>query len=252
MRVSVIIPARMGSSRFPGKPLVQISGKSLIQHVVENALTSKLCDEVVLATCDPEIADEVKSYKGLTIVFTGSHHIRATERTLEAANWLAEQGRRPDLVVMLQGDEPCITGSMLDIQIQLHSENKSVEVSNLVGKINTREEHRSPNSIKVVVSGNQNIVYLSRLPIPGDGHLDSSYLGKQVCSIAFSWKQLVNFGILGESALEAAESIDMLRLIENGIPIKSVLVGERTHPIDVSSDVAIVERILSGVLEPGM
>lgn len=252
MRVAVIIPARMGSSRFPGKPLAKIRGKSLIQRVVENALTAERCDEVVLATCDEEISAEVSSIDGLTTVRTGSHHVRATDRTLEAAILLENSGRRPDLIVMLQGDEPCITGPMLDDQIRLHLEDQSVTVSNLVGKIRSREEHHSPNSIKVALNESLEIVYLSRLPIPGDGHLDSPYLVKQVCSIAFTWERLVTFGKLGESPLESAESIDMLRFVENRIPIKAVLTPERTHPVDVKSDIAVVERILDGIDEPGL
>ena len=252
MRVVIVVPARMGSSRFPGKPLAPILGKTMLEHVLGNALESASASEVVLASCDSEIFEAIGSLPDVRKIETSKQHVRASERTLEAAQQLAASGPKPDLVVMLQGDEPCITGAMIDAQVSAHFSDQSFGVSNLVGRIGSREEHHSSNSIKVLSNSSSEIVYMSRLPIPGEGHLDSKYLGKQVCSIAFSWDSLQLFGQLAESPLEIAESIDMLRFIESGIKIKAIATDARTHPVDVKSDIAKVERILNQLNEPGL
>lgn len=250
MKVAIVIPARMGSSRFPGKPLAKIHGKSLLGHVIENALSSKLAQAVYVATCDEEIRTEANRFNVPTVM-TSKSHIRASDRVAEAAKKLASEGEQFDLFVMLQGDEPCITGQVLDDQINWCRDHPEVGVSNLVGAITSREEHFNPNTIKCLLAADR-MVYLSRLPVPGSGHLDSGILGKQICSIAFTRDSLQHFSDLAPGGLEEAESIDMLRFIEHGLPIGYLWTDLRSHPVDVPSDIAVVERILSRVSEPGL
>ena len=250
MKVAVIIPARMGSTRFPGKPLTRILDRSMLGHVITNAKTATLVEEVFVATCDPEIADEASAF-GVEVIQTSAQHTRASDRVAEAERALSDAGRVFDLIIMLQGDEPCIPGGTIDSQIQFCIDNPTLQVTNLVGQITSREEHQSPNSIKCVLADDR-ILYFSRLPIPGQGFLDKDFLGKQVCSISFTRDGLRLFSSLSEGNLEAAESIDMLRLIENGIQVGALKTDSRSHPVDVPSDVAIVERIIANVSEPGL
>lgn len=251
MNVLLVIPVRMGSSRFPGKPLALINGKSMVRTVHENASESELVSRIVVATCDEEIRREVLEFGG-EAVMTSSSHTRATERTYEALKILDPDGTEFDLVVMLQGDEPCITGAMIDQQLEVVNQNPNFEVTNLVGRITSREDHEDPNTIKAVIGEDRRILYFSRVPIPGVGSSGSAAVGKQVCSITFSPKALEAFVSLDESELERSESIDMLRLLENGRTVHGVATESRTHAVDVRSDIPVVERIISGINEPGL
>ena len=250
MNVAIVIPARLGSTRFPGKPLAKIFEMSMLGHVITNAKASKLAQAVYVATCDATIAEEAKRY-GVEAIDTSSNHSRASDRVAEAEGKLAETGRIYDLIIVLQGDEPCVTGEAIDQQIRFCESNPDVQITNLVGPITSREEHHSPNSIKCVLSS-ERILYMSRLPIPGQGFLESKFLGKQVCSISFTRAGLKLFGSLPEGNLEAAESIDMLRLIENGVAIGALWTDLRSHPVDVPSDIPVVERILANLSQPGL
>ncbi|MDA9916127.1 3-deoxy-manno-octulosonate cytidylyltransferase [bacterium] len=250
MKVAVVIPARLGSTRFPGKPLAKILNMSMLGHVITNAKASQLAQDVYVATCDEAIAEEAKLH-GVEPIFTSTTHSRASDRVAEADKILTSSGRIYDLIIMLQGDEPCVSGSEIDRQIQFCQSNPDIQFTNLVGSITSREEHNSPNSIKCVLSS-ERILYMSRLPIPGQGFLESKFLGKQVCSISFTRAGLQLFSELPEGNLEAAESIDMLRLIENGVSIGALWTDIRSHPVDVPSDIAIVERIIANLPQPGL
>lgn len=251
-RVLIVIPARMGSSRFPGKPLAKILGKTMIETVVSNALESKLASTVCVATCDEEIAKAVKGL-AVEVVMTSASHTRASDRTFEAVESLKRQGHSFDLVLMLQGDEPCIEGQLLDRQIDFCMQNHDFGVVNLVSPLGSREEASNPNTIKVVLGQrNQSVLYMTRSLVAASSFSDSDIMGKQVCSIAFSPSALANFAGLEESKLEVAESIDMLRFIANAIPVHFLMVTDRTHPVDVPSDIPVVERMLMKMNEPGL
>ena len=247
----IVIPARMGSSRFPGKPLAPILGRPMIKVVIDNALDSNLATKVVVATCDEEIAEASKS-SDVEVILTGSHHKRATSRTNEAFQYLQRSSQNFDQVIMLQGDEPCITGEMLDAQIRFLEENVNVMVTNLTGNFTSREELMSANSIKVAVGHDGRILFMSRAPILSTASQSVFLAKKQVCSISFSGEILDLFEKQGETEMEHAESIDMLRLLEMDIDIRAIPVPQRTHPVDIPSDLATVERILQNLDEPGM
>ena len=251
MKTLIVIPVRMGSSRFPGKPLANINGTPMLEHVVENARQSSRASEVAVATCDSEIAEYCRQL-GVNFVMTSAQHTRATERTHEAVSILEAQGSDYELVIMLQGDEPCITGRMIDLQIQECELHPDWQVTNLLGRITSREEHEDPNTIKVVTGLDRNCLYLSREPIPGRGHFSSKSVSKQVCSISFRRHALQSFVETSNSNLEEAESIDMLRLIESGRAVFGIETSARTQAVDVRADVAKVERLISGLDEPGL
>lgn len=251
--VLVVIPARMGSSRFPGKPLALISGEMMIRRVAKNALDSKLASTVVVAGCDEEVREAISDLP-VEYLETSNSHTRASDRTLEATQVLESKLRKSfKLVIMLQGDEPCILGHEIDRQVEFHLQNSDVGISNLVGEIASREDFANPNTIKCALNSSDNtVIFMSRAQIVSESFTDVSVLGKQVCSIAFRRDQLDKFGQLAESPLEIAESIDMLRVIENHLPVHWVSIKSRTHAVDVPSDIPIVERILANVDEPGL
>src|SRR5215212_9498158 len=158
--VVAIIPARMGSSRFPGKPLAPLLGRPLIEHVVRRALMCDLLDAVYVATCDEEIRSAVERFGG-GVVMTSDAHERASDRVAEAA-----EGFEAEVVVMIQGDEPMITPRMIAAAVAPLFADASVSCVNLARRIERREEYVDRNTIKVVSNVRGDAVYFSRAPIP--------------------------------------------------------------------------------------
>ena len=166
MKIVGIIPARMASTRFPGKPLADIHGIPMIGHVYFRSRMSQTIDELYVATCDQEIMDYIHSIGGKAIM-TADTHERASDRTAEAMLKIeSETGRRVDIVVMIQGDEPMVYSEMIDESILPLINDESIMVSNLMAPLKTREEHEDPNEVKVVVDRSGNALYFSREPIP--------------------------------------------------------------------------------------
>ena len=166
MRVIGVIPARMGSSRFPGKPLAKILGIPMIGHIYHRCKMAAVLNNVYLATCDEEIKQYSESINA-KVIMTSDKHERASDRVAEAMEKVEKTtGHKADIVVMIQGDEPMITPEMINLAVQPMLKDKKILVSNLMAPIRTREEHQDPNSIKVVVDNNSNALYFSREPIP--------------------------------------------------------------------------------------
>lgn len=245
MNIIGIIPARMASSRFPGKPLAKIHGIPMIGHVY---LRSKMCNtlsEVYVATCDKEIAEYTESIGGKAIM-TADTHKRATDRTSEAMLKIeGKAGKNIDIVVMIQGDEPMIFPEMIDESIRPMLEDKAVQVVNLMAPLKSREEHDDSHEVKVVVDLNNFALYFSREPIPSwkKGAEDAPML-KQVCIISFRRDFLIKFNELSSSPLEIAESVDMLRCLEHGYRIKMALTKFSTYSVDTPVDLKKVEGLL--------
>ena len=241
MKIIAVIPARMGSSRFPGKPLAPILGISMIEHVYRRtAMCSKL-DEVYVATCDEEIMDAVAAFGGKAMM-TSSKHERASDRVAEVMETLDG-----DLVVMVQGDEPMTYPQMIEDSIgPFFSGDDRIICVNLVARIPTEKEFENPNTIKVAMDKEHFAVYMSREPIP-TRHKKSfgditAY--KQVCIIPFTAEGLRKFKQLPPTPLEEAESIDMLRFIEHGYKVKLVETSFSTHAVDTPDDLRLVENLL--------
>ena len=234
----------MGSSRFPGKPLTPIHGKSMLDWVVSNAVEAVGRDNTFVATCDFEITNEAKKL-GVRAIMTSDQHVRASDRTAEAVDVLETEGHTIDSVLMLQGDEPTILASELLSAIHRLDCDSRVEIVNLIGPIASAAEWNDSNSIKVVVDRSGTALYFSRLPIPHGAGVQTGSLMKQVCAIGFRREALALFAGMSPSALEEAESIDMLRWLENGRTVHLEPIMVRTHPVDVPKDVPVVERILT-------
>jgi 3-deoxy-manno-octulosonate cytidylyltransferase (CMP-KDO synthetase) len=239
-RILGVIPARMGSSRFPGKPLARIHGRPMIEHVFRGTAACGSLNEVVVATCDDEIAVAARSF-GARAVLTSSGHERATERVAEVS--AADDA---DLIVMVQGDEPLVRPEMIEAAIRPLVDDAGISCVNLAAPIRTVAELEDPNTIKVVHDLAGDALYFSRQAIPhaGRAFVAGAYL-KQVCVIAFRRDALARFARLPQAPLEIAESVDMLRFLENAIPVRLARTDIDTHAVDCPADLDIVAAAMT-------
>ena len=237
MNIVAVIPARMGSSRYPGKPLADIHGVPMVGHVAFRAAMCARLDATYIATCDQVIMDYAAS-RGLKAVMTADTHTRCTDRTAEALLKIEKElGGRVDIVVMIQGDEPMLTPEMIEAAIAPMLRDTSINVVNLMADLGSAAEFEDPNEVKVVVNRNSDALYFSREPIPsrrkGTPHVP---MKKQVCIIPFRRDYLLHFNSLPESPLEIIESVDMLRILENGGTVRMVQTHGRTLSVDTKED----------------
>jgi 3-deoxy-manno-octulosonate cytidylyltransferase (CMP-KDO synthetase) len=244
MKIVGIIPARYASTRFPGKPLTLIAGKPLVQHVVEQCKKAKSLSEVIVATDDARIADAVKKF--CRVEMTRSTHPSGTDRIAEVAARCA-----CDVVVNIQGDEPLIEPSVIDTVASALRDN---EMSTAATRIKNPAELDNPNVVKVVVNAAGCALYFSRRTIPYLREAASGSVSEQLAAFAFL-KHLGIYGYRREtllrlvkfpvSPLEAAEKLEQLRALENGIQIAVVTVDYDSVGVDAPEDVEWVERYLT-------
>lgn len=243
MKIIGIIPARLASSRLPQKPFAEILGMPMIGHVYHR---SKLCttlDEVYVATCDKEIYDYICSIGGKAVM-TSDKHERASDRTAEALLKIElDTNSKMDIVVMIQGDEPMVTPEMINDSIVPLLNDKSIKITNLMAKMNSIQEHEDPAEVKVVVDTNNFALYFSREAIPSRKKgVDDVPMLKQVCIIPFLRDFLLEYNEMEQTPLEIIESVDMNRLLENGIKIKMVLSETETYSVDTLADLENVNN----------
>jgi 3-deoxy-manno-octulosonate cytidylyltransferase (CMP-KDO synthetase) len=236
MKIIGIIPARYGSSRFPGKPLVDIDGKSMIQRVYEQASKSTRLDAVVVATDDVRIADKVSAFGG-KFHLTSAAHQSGTDRCAEVIR--RETGF--DVVINIQGDEPYIDPSQIDLLISCFDAS-TVQLATLVKKINSDEELFNSNIPKVILNASQEAVYFSRQAIPFiRGKEKSSWLEeyqfyKHIGIYGYTAPTLLELTKLEPSTLELAESLEQLRWVENGYTIQTRTTEIETIAVDAPED----------------
>jgi 3-deoxy-manno-octulosonate cytidylyltransferase (CMP-KDO synthetase) len=245
MNIIGIIPARMASTRFPDKPMAKILGIPMIGHVYYRSSMCKLLNDVWVATCDPEIFDYVRSAGGKAVM-TADTHERASDRAAEAMTKIEQEtGKKIDIVVMIQGDEPMLFPEMIDLAVKPMIDDTSIDIVNLMGKIKTREEQEDPNTVKVVVDLQGFALYYSREPIPSwkKGATNVPML-KQVPIIPFKRDFLLKFNHLSPTPLEIVESVDMMRVLEHGYKVKMVLEEFETYGVDTPEDLMKVECIM--------
>ena len=247
MKIIGIIPARMAASRFPGKPLHNIIDRPMLSHVFGRAKLYDKWDHLSIATCDEEIYDYIHSIGGKSVMTSGSHE-RATDRTAEAMLKIEQDiGDKVDVVVMVQGDEPMVTPEMISQALSPFTEDSDVKVVNLMTKIATIEEFQDPNEVKVVVNQDNEAIYFSREPIPSlRKGAEAVPMLKQVCIIPFKRDYLLEFNELDETELERIESVDMMRIIENGGVVNMVMTHEAIFSVDTEHDRAVVEMKMAG------
>lgn len=242
MKIVGIIPARMESSRFPGKPLADILGMPMIGHIYHRCKMSNILDDVYVATCNTEIYDYIESLGG-KVIMTANTHERASDRAAEALNIIEKDlGQKIDIIVMLQGDEPMVKPSMIEDAVKPLIDDPTLPVSNLMSEIKTEIEWNDPNEVKVVSDCNNNALYFSREPIPSNKKYDEHISAfKQVCVIPFRRDWLIKYTKLSPTPLEIIESVDMNRFLEHGLTVKLVETKFETLAVDTQEDLKNVE-----------
>ncbi|NOZ26346.1 MAG: 3-deoxy-manno-octulosonate cytidylyltransferase [Nitrospirae bacterium] len=246
MSAVIIIPARYGSTRFPGKLLSTLAGRPLIQHVHDRATSAKLADRVIVATDSERIRRVVESFGG-TAVMTSPGHPSGTDRIAEVA-----RGTRYDIIVNVQGDEPLIRGEMIDAVIGLLDDGRA-DIGTLAKRIEVPDEIFDPNVVKTVFDRDGFALYFSRAPVPfyreafrgfrlREGRSPEVY--KHLGIYSYRRDVLLRLTGLPQSPLEKAEKLEQLRALENGYRIKVGMAGHETIGVDTSEDLARVEQWL--------
>lgn len=238
MKTSIIIPARYASTRLPGKPLIKIGGKSIIQWVYEKAKQAKSADEVVVATDDKRIYDEVISFGGL-VRMTSPNHKCGSDRIAEIVSGDANIG----IAVNVQGDEPMIDPESIDKAIEAIKESDA-DISTLIRVIKDKEEITNPNVVKCVVSKSGMAMYFSRSPIPYERNEGKSPVYAHIGLYAYKSDSLLKMTKMEQTPLEMSESLEQLRALENGMRIKTVVVGYSSVGIDTEEDVKNFKKII--------
>jgi 3-deoxy-manno-octulosonate cytidylyltransferase (CMP-KDO synthetase) len=247
--IIAIIPARFGSTRFPGKALALIQNKPMIQWVYERTRMSRLINRVIVATDDERIMRAV-SYFGGESVMTSSSHATGTDRIAEVA-----QNIECDIVVNVQGDEPLIQTAMIDEAISPLVLDPSIPMSTLCKKITEREEAFDPNIVKVVLDSNGFALYFSRAPIPwnrdcwagkksfADLSLDGS-MYKHIGLYVYRRDFLLGYSKMKQTTLEATEKLEQLRVLEHGCRIKVTTTEHESFGVDIPDDLSkILQRL---------
>jgi 3-deoxy-manno-octulosonate cytidylyltransferase (CMP-KDO synthetase) len=246
MKTIAVIPARMGSSRFPGKPLSKLLGRTMLEHVYKRVALSNALDATYIATCDEEIRQVAQDF-GALVIMTADTHERASDRVAEAV-----AGIDADLIVMVQGDEPMTHPEMIDTAVEPFRHDPLLGCVNLVRSIDNKADFYDVNTIKVVMNQQGDAIYMSRQPIPTapvpvqTSQLDfvHAFAYKQVCIIPFRRKMLLDFAQLPPTPLEQLESVDMLRLLEHGYRVKMVKTKFNTQAVDTQADLERVSRLM--------
>jgi 3-deoxy-manno-octulosonate cytidylyltransferase (CMP-KDO synthetase) len=212
----------------------------MIEHVYRRVAMCRTLDEVCVATCDEEIVRATEEFGGRAIM-TSRAHERASDRVAEVARKIAA-----DILVMVQGDEPMIVPEMVDLGLRPLVEDAAVLCTNLAAPIRSEREFEDTNTIKAVMDRQGDALYFSREPIPTRQRLPfgKAPVYKQVCVISFRADFLLRYTNLEPTPLEQAESIDMLRALEHGYPIRLVRCEQETYSVDTPEDLARVERLM--------
>lgn len=241
-----IIPARYASSRFPGKPLIDINGISMIQRVYEQAVKSKLLNKVLVATDDVQIFNHVKSFGG-EVVMTAAHHPSGTDRCWDALQQLQDDYQ---YVINIQGDEPFIVPAQID-ELATVLQDGRTELATQMIAVDNYEILFDKGEVKIVLNTNNEALYFSRMVIPfikgvaeKDWHKEHAYF-RHVGMYAYRKDVLKKITQLPVSPLEKAESLEQLRWIENGFSIKCVVTKYESHCIDTPEDIAKVLALMA-------
>lgn len=244
--IAGIIPARYASSRFPGKPLADIAGKSMIQRVYDQASRSKALQKVVVATDDQRIADHVISFGG-EVVMTREDHPSGTDRCQEALQALGDEYR---YAINIQGDEPFIDPSQID-ELAAALQDGSVELATLIIPVYDHQMLLDHGEVKVTLNTNMEALYFSRMPIPfikgveqSEWHRHHTYY-RHVGMYAYRKDVLEKITQLPVSSLERAESLEQLRWLEHGFRIKCVMTHFESHCVDTPEDIAKVLHLMN-------
>ncbi len=240
MKTIAVIPARMDSSRFPGKPIAMLLGRTMLEHIYKRVTMSNSLDATYIATCDEEIRQVAQDF-GAPVIMTANTHERASDRVAEAVEKIDAE-----LIVMVQGDEPMTHPKMIDTAVAPFQDDLQLNCVNLVRSIDNEADFYNINTIKVIMNQQGDALYMSRQPIPTIDKLGfmQTLTYKQVCIIPFRRTTLFDYTRLPPTPLEQLESVDMLRLLEHGYRVKMVKTEFDTQAVDTEADLARVAKLM--------
>lgn len=246
--IVAIIPARFASTRLPGKVLLEINGKPLIQYVYESVSKSKLIGDIIVATDNQKVVDAVELFGGKAILTpsemkSGSDRIAYVARNLENA----------EIIVNVQGDEPLISNEVIDNTTNLLLEDQTVLVATPIKRITDSQDLINPNVVKVVVDKFANAIYFSRSMIPycrdakglDEWIIKSNMYFKHIGIYVFRRDFLIKFSDMEESKLEKVEKLEQLRIIENGYKIKTIITDYENFSVDTMEDFEKIKELLT-------
>lgn len=232
-----VIPARYNSTRFPGKPLADIGGQSMLQRVYHQTQKAKNIKRIIVATDDNRILEHATSF-GAEVMMTSDRHPSGTDRIAEVISKLNE---KYDIVVNVQGDEPFINPSQIDALVDLFSD-VNVDIATMVKPLSGIKEYENPNVVKAVMADNGKVLYFSRSNIPyfRSGYNDQTFSAgagyKHLGMYAYRSSVLSKLAALAPSSLEQAEQLEQLRWLQNGFGISACITHEETIAIDTPDD----------------
>jgi 3-deoxy-manno-octulosonate cytidylyltransferase (CMP-KDO synthetase) len=236
MKTAIVIPARYASSRLPGKPLLRQTGKYLVQHVYERACQAKCAGNVIVATDDPRIVAAVESFGG-RVMMTRRDHPSGTDRVAEVAETIDA-----DLLINLQGDEPLIDPSSLDLLAELLTNHPTADMATLAVPLRSIEQWQNPNCVKVVCDANGRALYFSRRPIPfvRDGEPDFAAVPPRFLQhlgvYAYRRRFLMQLATLPPVPLEKLEKLEQLRVLAHGRAIQVGIIDQAGIGVDTYED----------------
>jgi len=229
-----LIPCRYESSRFPGKPLAFILGKSMIQRVYEGVRQARLVERVIVATDDERILRIAEEF-GAETTMTSSKHRTGTERVAEVA-----RGLEAALIINVQGDEPLITGQMVDSLVGALQDERA-QMASLMAKVYDMNLIAGPNIVKVLADKQGNALYFSRAPLP---YRASDFFYQHIGVYGYEREFLLKFVEMRRSRLEEVENLEQLRALESGFKIKMIEIAQPTLSVDTPEDIIKVENYL--------
>ncbi len=247
MHTVIIIPARLGSTRFPKKVLADLCGKPLIQHVYDRAMLCKEAKEVIIATDSQEVARVIRDAGGKAVM-TSPDHTSGTDRIAEVARTV-----EADIIVNVQGDEPLIEPAIIQSVIQLLIDDPQAQMGTAAVRITNDEAARDPNVVKAAIAADGHALYFSRSPIPyhrdawsgaGQVSAEGATLYKHIGIYSYRKHALMKLSALPPSPLEEAEKLEQLRALENGMRIAVAVVEADTPGVDTPEDLETVKRLL--------
>lgn len=239
IKIAAIIPARMGSSRFPGKPLLKINNLPMIEHVRRRALLCSGFSDVIVATCDIEIYDVVKKFNG-KVFMTSPAHAMASDRIAEVAEKISCTH-----IVNVQGDEILVMPNDLSIMVNSIINNPAIDYWNAVSPLDSIREIKDSSIVKCILSSEKKILYCARDFSTLNLSKGYSFVKKILGLIAYTKKSLINFSNLNRTAIETSESIDQMRIIENGYCLHSIPLSNGYPGINEPREKDLVKKILN-------
>jgi 3-deoxy-manno-octulosonate cytidylyltransferase (CMP-KDO synthetase) len=242
-KTAIIIPARYGSSRLEGKPLLKVLGKSIIQWVYEKASQAKLADMIIVATDDERIYNEVKSFGGV-VEMTSTEHKCGSDRIMEVVS------RHPEIsyICNLQGDEPLIKPESIDAVIKNVKDDEKADISTLIRVLDSEEEINNPNLVKCVIDKNNFALYFSLSKIPYERNSGIATFYGHLGIYGYKRNALETMTKLPQTPLEKTESLEQLRALENGMKIKTSVVDFVPVGIDTKEDLEKFKEIVTAAM----